>query len=50
MEWFSFNHIYHEMNKEAYNLSKDALELHDGTFCYQEYYDGHPMEGMTFYM
>jgi hypothetical protein len=50
MEWFSFNHIYHEMNKEAYNLSKDALELHDGTFCYQEYYDGQPMEGMTFYM
>jgi hypothetical protein len=50
LEWYSCKHIYCELNIATDKLSKDALELQDETFCFQEFFDGQPMEGMTFYL
>jgi hypothetical protein len=48
LEWFSFAHIYRELNTLAYELSKEALELEKGSFLFQEFFDGHISEDMSF--
>lgn len=49
LDWFSCKHIYRELNSEVDKLSKEALELQDGTFCFQEFYEGRSME-IIFYL
>jgi hypothetical protein len=39
-EWYSFVHIYRELNTLANDLSKEALMLDSGSFIAQEFYDG----------
>jgi hypothetical protein len=50
LNWLLCRHVYHELNEAVDKLSKEALELQDGTLCFQEFYDGQPMVGMTFYL
>jgi hypothetical protein len=39
-EWFSFVHIYKELNSHENDLSKEALMLDPSSFIAQEIYDG----------
>jgi ribonuclease HI len=39
-EWMSLHHIPRELNSKANELSKDALEIHSGTYVYYEYKEG----------
>jgi hypothetical protein len=50
LDWYLCKHMYQELNSEVNKLSKEALQLQDGSFCFQEYYEGRSMEGMTFYL
>jgi ribonuclease HI len=45
-EWLSFHHIPRELNSKADELSKEALELHSGTYAYYEYKEGVEAEAM----
>jgi hypothetical protein len=48
LEWSSFSHIYKELNTLVDELSKEALELEEGAFIFQEYFEGHLCEEMSF--
>jgi len=45
-EWPSFSHILRELNSKADDLSKGALDLHNDTFVYYEYFKGVEMKAM----
>jgi len=46
--WMSFHHILRELNSKNDELSKKALDLHNGTFIYYECFDGVETKAMQF--
>ena len=47
-KWLSFHHILRELNVNADELSKEALQFQRGVFGYYKYFDGVEIEGMEF--